>query len=400
MQLRFKDPQFAFQFLRVLGSTATRQCDVGEAWQTAERIVDGDFESWAREWSRTAARLEATADACLAAGHRVSASDTYLRATNYYRAAEFYLHGNSGDPRILEFSSKSARCFEAALANGDQPHEFVAIPYEGTTLPGVFYPAANERRRTLIVNTGFDGTVDGLLPWAKAATRRGWHCLTFEGPGQGRVIRRQGLPFRPDWERVIASVIDHLVARPIVDSERIALLGASFGGDLAPRAAAFEHRIAACVANGGVMSFLGARIPKGVTREQFVHAILHQPEQVNAAMREAATRSPEARWGQENGMYTFGASTPAEWLKKALDYDLTDVAAQIRCPMLVVDVEKENGFSGEARKLFDALTCPKTWCYFSDEEGAGDHCQTGSPSLGQQRIFDWLEETLRPGLPC
>jgi len=32
--------------------------------------------------------------------------------------------------------------------------------------------------------------------------------------------------------------------------------------------------------------------------------------------------------------------------------------------------------------------------FFTDEEGAGDHCQTGSPALAQQRIFDWLDETL------
>ena len=62
---------------------------------------------------------------------------------------------------------------------------------------------------------------------------------------------------------------------------------------------------------------------------------------------------------------------------------------------LVVDVESENSFPGEARKLYDALTCPKTWLYFTEEEGAGDHCQTGSPSLSHQRIMDWLDETVR-----
>jgi hypothetical protein len=90
--------------------------------------------------------------------------------------------------------------------------------------------------------------------------------------------------------------------------------------------------------------------------------------------------------------YTFAAASPAEWLKKLLDYDLTSVAKRITCPMLVVDVESENSFPGEARKLYDALVCPKTWLYFTEEEGAGDHCQTGSPALAQQRIFDWLQE--------
>jgi len=395
MKVKFQDPGFSFQLLRLLGNASSRQADVGEALATANRIVDGDFESWAREWSRTAARLEAAADDCLAKGHKVSASDTYFRATNYYRAADFYLHGHSDDPRILELSGKSARCFDLALRNGEMPYERTLVPYEGTTLPGIFYPAGRERARTLVVHTGFDGTIDGLFPWARAATRRGWHCFTFEGPGQGQVIRRQGLPFRPDWEKVVGPAIDHLVARPEVDADRLALLGISMGGYLAPRAAAFEHRLKACVANGGVMSFMGPRLPKGVPHDKLVEFVKGDPDRFDAMMNARTDKSAEARWGLENGMYTFQAKTPAEFVRKALEYDLTPVASQIRCPTLIVDVESENSFPGEARKLYDALTCPKTWLYFTEEEGAGDHCQTGSPSLGQQRIMDWLDETVR-----
>jgi alpha-beta hydrolase superfamily lysophospholipase len=394
MKVGFEDPQFSFQLLRVLGSAASHQADVGECLAAARRIVEGDFESWAREWSRAAERIETTAGACLAKGHRVSAGDSYLRAANYFRAAEFYLHGKPDDPRIAELSERSARCFREGLRASDARLEETSVPYEGTALPGIFYPAGPGRRRTLIVQTGFDGTMDGLYPWARAAVRRGWNCFTFEGPGQGQVIRKLGLPFRPDWERVVGPVVDHLVGRADVDDDRLALLGVSFGGLLAPRAAAFEHRLAACMANGGVFDFLGPRIPKGMTREGFVEAIRAAPAQVDEAMRAAAAKSPEARWGQENGMYTFHASIPSEWLAKLLDYNLASCAAQIRCPTLVVDVENEDSFAGEAKKLYDALACPKTWMYFSEEEGAGDHCQTGSPTLGQQRIFDWLDETI------
>jgi alpha-beta hydrolase superfamily lysophospholipase len=218
--------------------------------------------------------------------------------------------------------------------------------------------------------------------------------MTFEGPGQGRVIRKQGLPFRPDWEQVIGAVIDDLVRRTDVKPERIALMGVSFGGYLAPRAAAFEKRVAACIANGGVLDFSGPRVPPHLTREQYGSFIRNQPELANAAMKKAAEKSVEARWSQENGQYVFQAASPAEFAAKLLDYDLTPHAANIRCPMLVVDVESENSFPGEAKKLYDALTCQKTWLFFTDEEGAGDHCQTGSPALAQQRILDWLDETL------
>jgi hypothetical protein len=166
----------------------------------------------------------------------------------------------------------------------------------------------------------------------------------------------------------------------------------SFGGLLAARAAAFEPRIASCIANGGVLDFIGPRVPKGMTR--FAANLRHAPDQVNAAIRVQAAKDPASRWGTENGMYTFGASSPADFLTKALDYDITSVAGQIRCPTLIIDVENDNSFPGQARKLYELLTCPKTWLFFTEDEGAGDHCQTGSPALAQQRIFDWLDETV------
>src|SRR5205823_2018303 len=86
---------------------------------------------------------------------------------------------------------------------------------------------------------------------AVAALRRGYHCLLFDGPGQGRPLIEQGLVMRPDWENVVRPVVDHALSRPDVDPQRLALIGWSFGGYLAPRAASGEHRLAALIADPG-----------------------------------------------------------------------------------------------------------------------------------------------------
>ena len=45
----------------------------------------------------------------------------------------------------------------------------------------------------------------------------------------------------------------------------------------------------------------------------------------------------------------------------------------------MIDSEGDPWYPGQARQLFDALTCDKTFLPFTAEEGAEDHCQVGSP---------------------
>jgi alpha-beta hydrolase superfamily lysophospholipase len=398
MKIGFDDPQFAFQTLRILGSAAAGLAEVGEVLRTAERIVEGDFDSWHDEWLATAQRAEAIGANCNDRGHHVSAREAWLRASSYYRAAEFYLHDDAADPRILELSRRSIDCFDRAIELTDAPIEKVSIPYVDSELPGRFYAATAgdpKPKPTLLLQTGYDGTLEELHALALAANRRGWSCLAFEGPGQGRVIREQKLPLRHDWEQVVTPVVDFALARPDVDPARVALMGISLGGYLAPRAAAFEHRLAACIANGGVFDFMGSRVPAGLSRAQFEQMIENSPDAFDAGMRQGMEENPELRWAVSHGMFVFQVRRPADWMLEALRFELSGVADRIRCPTLVIDSEAEASFAGQAQPLYDALTCPKTFMQFTHAEGAEDHCQVATPMLAQQRIFDWLQETTK-----
>jgi hypothetical protein len=77
------DPTFSFQLLRAISETYYKGDDIGECLSTAYRIKEGDFESWHKEWLNTAQRVHKYADDSLAAGHKVSAHEAYLRASNY-----------------------------------------------------------------------------------------------------------------------------------------------------------------------------------------------------------------------------------------------------------------------------------------------------------------------------
>jgi predicted alpha/beta-fold hydrolase len=225
---------------------------------TASRIISGDFDSWYKEWNALAEKVSSEAEDQLVGNHLISARDSFLRASTYYRTSEFFLHGNPDDPRINSAYQKSIRAYKACAALFDPPIEPVEILYEQTTLPGYFHrvDSSGRKRPLLIMHSGFDGSAEEMhVDGARAAVERGYNVLTFDGPTQFGPLHRERLIFRADWEKVVAPVVDFALTRPEVDPFKIALMGTSLGGVLAPRAAAFEKRIAALIANDGVYDY-------------------------------------------------------------------------------------------------------------------------------------------------
>lgn len=399
MRLVFEDQTFSFELLRTTSYATYGGADIGECLMTAYRIQEGDFESWHKEWHATAKQIHTLADSALASGQRVSAREAYLRASNYYRTAEFFLHGNSEDPRILSTWKNSRATFREACRLMDTPVEEVNIPYEDTTLTGYFYQVDDslKPRPTLIIHGGYDSTGEELyFGGAAAAIQRGYNCLTFEGPGQGSSLREKQLPFRPDWEHVVSPVVDYLLSRPDVDSERIALMGNSLGGLLAPRAAAYEHRLAACIANDGLYSFQFSKMGESFMEENAQEDIQDVAElAIEDAVKELIQNDAGVRWAMENGKFTFRAGSFIELLEKTEPYTLEGIAEKIVCPTLVCEAEADQFFSGQPEQLYDALTCPKTYRKFTKDEGAEEHCHLGALQLFNHYIFEWLDQTLQ-----
>ncbi|MEU5539871.1 alpha/beta fold hydrolase [Streptomyces sp. NPDC020362] len=394
------DAQFWYETLRSFGHIAYGGADFGEVVATSRRITEGDYGSWHDAWLATADRLAEDAAWALDAGHPVSARDGFLRASNYYRSAEFFLHGHPCDPRHEHAYERSVACFRSAAALFSPRIEPVQIPYEGTTLPGYLYRAdtSGDPRPTVVMHNGFDGTAEEMHFFgAMAGVERGYTVLAFDGPGQPGPLHREGLVFRPDWENVVGPVLDFAMKRPEVDSRRVALLGNSMGGLLAPRAAAFDHRLAAVVALDGVYD-LGPAVTNllpGERSETERRLRADSDPELDALLDRMTTENPVLRWAIHHGMYVMGAATPRAFGAAYLDYHLRDgIASQIRCPALICEAAEDLFFAGQARQLYDDLTCPKTFLEFTAEEGADAHCQAGAQRLALARIYDWLDDRL------
>ncbi len=356
MPLVFKDSLFDAHWLRTAGHSSSGGADIGECFAAARNIREPDAESWFHAWSELAAGVLAEADKSRTQARRTSALVAYLRASNYFRAAYTFLIGAPVDPRVIDTYRRQRAAFESAADLMKPSAERIAIPYGGRTLHGYLFRAAddNKPRPTLIITGGYDSTAEELYFFSgAAAVARGYTCIVFDGPGQGAAIIEDGMVFRPDWEAVIGPVVDFALARPEVAPLRIALLGISFGGYLAPRAATGEPRLAACIADPGEFSLfdeIKSRLPALIARElpqgnRLVLSLL------NFILRRRM-RHTTAGWGLRRGLWVHGVDSPLAYVRLTQDYSLEGRVEQIRCATLICCAEKDEiGVTAESSMI-------------------------------------------------
>ena len=395
--LFFQDQDMNYIFLQMLGGAYYRVADIGACLAIADQIVDGDRPSALRALLVAGDRLSATAAACASNGCRTSAREAYMQAANYLFYATHFVNPVAAPDAFAFDWIRHQELWEKAAALLDPPADYLPFPYEKTTLPGYFFKVddSGKRRPLLILNNGSTGGM--LTAWTMgvaAALERGYNAYTFYGPGQGTALLQQKLYSRPDWEKVISPLLDYLMIRREVDPERIALLGISEGGYWASRAAAFDLRLTACVADPGVWDISTAwaqSLPRVALdlltagQQQKFDNLIHLWPRFNS--RVGATLILRMR--------PLGVNSPYEAFKAMQEYSLASVAKQIRCPMLITDPEREQFWQGQSQRLYDALPGPKTIVKFTAAEGADLHCEPKAPGLRSQRIFDWLDLTLK-----
>ena len=397
MSCVFRDELFDAQWLRTAGHASSGGAEVAECFAAAERIREVDAESWYNAWWTLGESLLEKGDRSRAQGRQTSALSAYLRASNYFRAAYTFLIGAPVDPRVVEGYRRQRSAFQSAAALMTPAGEPIAIPFADRTLHGYLFRPAGEvkPRPTLIITGGYDSTAEEAYFFSgAAAVSRGYTCLVYDGPGQGAAIVEDSLVFRPDWESVVSPVVDFAIRRPEVDPARIALLGMSFGGYLAPRAASGEPRLAACIADPGEFSLfeeLKSRVPAFLARQLFDgnRAVLALFELLTRRRLRHTTEG----WGLRRCLWVHGLDDPMDYFRLTQQYTLEGRIDQICCPTLVCSAENDE-IGASADKLYSGLTCEKTRLVFTAKEGAGAHCEAGARSVFNQRAFDWLDSML------
>ena len=198
--------------------------------------------------------------------------------------------------------------------------------------------------------------------------------------------------FRPDYERPVGAMIDYVLSRSVVDPNRLAAYGISFGGYFASRAASNDGRIKALVANSPipdlhtyVVGFIGPEMaanPPPLRLEE----IDGVPDQQLPAGMKLSLKAAFRR---------FRVESLTAWLDRLGDFQIGNALQNVHCPSLALVGEGEGSVAMDLFKSFNtSVSGPLDSARFHKARGGGGHCQLGNLPLANAVIYDWLDEVL------
>src|SRR6266705_503073 len=230
------------------------------------------WDDWCQKWSECGDMHEQMGEKAEAQNQYVSAAYHYFHAAISYHFGKYLFVRK---PQELHVAHEHVvNNYQRALPFFDFPGEHVAIPFErGAMMYGVLRkPWHTPKPPVVILIPGLDSVKEELHMYGDDFLRRGMAVLAIDGPGQGEMEFEH--PLRHDYEVPMKHAIDYLESRPDVASDRVGIMGVSFGGQFAVRAAAFERRVKAAIENCGpydqAENFKGRPV---ISRETQVHRL-------------------------------------------------------------------------------------------------------------------------------
>ncbi len=398
MKLFFDDAEFDAQLQRTAAKVACRAADLGQVLSVARRITPGDYASWYGQWFAEGRKEAELGRSESAQGHHHNAGEAWLRASEYFRCAYFFSRRYPQGAALVAAWRRCREAFRAALPTLPFAIEPVQIPWRhDIALEGyVLRTMSGAAAPTVLMPCGYDSPVEEFYTLGGyEAALRGFNVVAFSGPGQAEMLYERGIPFRPDFEAVVGPVIDFVERMAEseassgggLDATRIAIVGRSFGGYLAPRAASHEPRIGA-VAADPAQTDMGA-----VLAERFPPEWLELLERGDPALNEKIWAAFPGIRGQEfwlSRLRAHGLTTPLEYCQELRRWTV-DVEA-IRCPVFISCGEGDPVQVSSAA-FFERLPNPnKRLVVYRDASGSGGHCEGMGPAPYFSDLYGWLRD--------
>ena len=300
MIMNQKDPRVEAAKMHWSGRFVTNGVPLSVFQDVTESV--NHWDQWCSAWSEKASIIEALGQEAMDQGFMLSAAQHLTTAAVCYHFGKFLFLQDMEQMRSAH--AKAVKCRNLALPHLNPPGERVKIPYgEQFFFGNLRKPVDSKKPPVILMTLGLDSAKEEMETNEIIFLERGMATLAFDGPGQGESEYEQ--PICPEYELPVKSVLDWLEKRDDVDSDSVGIWGVSLGGYYAPRAAAFDDRIKACISLTGPfnMNECYEKLP-GLTKTAFMH-------------RSNSSNEEEAR-------------------QVAVRMTLEGVAEKITCPLYVV----------------------------------------------------------------
>ena len=348
----------------------------------------------ADEISKVSQNIKTSADwvsAMESLAEKAHAEDRTANEIAYLRMSEFFIYDT--DPKKKQRYLEAAELFYEYY--GDyfdkgivERHE---VPYGSGHLPVMVTKAKGDNKGTILLHGGNDSYFEELFFPMLYLAGNGFDVYLYEGPGQGGVLRVQNMKFTHKWEKPTKAVLDFFKLKDVT------IVGASLGGYLAPRAAAFDKRIKRVVGWSIFPDFFDVLIcdhPKAMRDAIDFMFRMGMTAPLNKLYTSMMEKEEIVKWNLMHGMYAYDASTPCEYVQKIRRFTLKNIAERIDQDVLIIGANKDHFimpylFHEEYDLLQNARSL--TLRLLTDKQDAGAHCNVGNSKLALDSIIKWIE---------
>ncbi len=311
----------------------------------------------------------------------------------YLRMSEFFMYDS--DPMKLDTYRKAKELFYKHNADRIQENGIAItdVPYGKDHLPVMSCMAKGDCRGRILLHGGNDSYIEEFFEALLYLRDQGFDVYLFEGPGQGGCLREQNMKFTHEWEKPVKAILDYFTL------DDVTIIGASLGGYLAPRAAAFEKRITKVVGWSIFPDFfdiLLADDPKPVRKLMDTAFRRGFAGIFNGFYKKMMKKSEMVKWNLMHGMYAYDAPDPVGYVKKIRNFTLKGIGDKISQDMLIIGGRDDHMIMPHLfKEEYDLLPNVKSLSFqlYSNQDDAGSHCGIGNMKLILDTMVSWINLT-------
>ena len=339
-----------------------------DEWETPSRAHN--YRMLPKMWRKKAEHDESLAKQAEKQGFSMTALEHYDHAVEAYRMAQHPIFFDDNPVKIY-LCNKLKEMVDRRSALSTYPIERVEVPFDdGKTISCLLHLLPDRRKAPCVIYVpGMDQTKE-YFPKAmnSLGINRGMHVISMDGPGQGNSNIQKIRAVGDNYERAGAAVIDYLMTREEVDSDKIGIYGVSMGSYWSLRLASYDHRPAAVAS--GVATFNPNNTIFSVSSPRF----------------------------KQMFMYMAGMDNEDEFDEMANKMTVKGYVDKVKCPTLLATGEFDPLCPLEdALEVYGDIKSRKELWVIEDQF----HPLWNIPNLGKldchHYIMDWLERALVHG---